>query len=289
MTRRGLNSALAGAGALLASACSPLTLYNNLAPRDPARRVGRGVAYGPDPRQQLDVYTPETASAAPLPVLVFFYGGGWNSGRRQDYAWVGQSLAAQGFLVVVPDYRLVPQVRYPVFVQDGAAAVRWVQENAGAFRGDPRRILLAGHSAGAYIAMQLAMDQAFLPDAGVDQRRIKGVAGLSGPYDFLPFDVSASREAFGRWPDPKDTQPINHVGPGRPPAFLAHGEKDDTVMLSNTVNMAKALRAAGDMVEVKIYPGVDHPGIILALSPLFRGKAPVLADMMGSLRKAAAL
>jgi acetyl esterase/lipase len=289
MTRRGLNSALAGAGALLTAACSPLTLYNNLAPRDPARRAGRDIAYGPDPRQKLDVYTPETASGAPWPVLVFFYGGGWNSGRRQDYAWVGQSLAARGFLVVVPDYRLVPQVRYPAFVQDGAAAVRWTQDHAGAFGGDPQRILLAGHSAGAYIALQLAMDQAFLRDAGVDLRRIKGVAGLSGPYDFLPFDVPASREAFGQWPDAKDTQPINHVGAGRPAAFLAHGDKDDTVMLSNTVNLAKALRAAGDEVEEKIYPGVDHPGIILALSPLFRGKAPVLADMTAFLREAAAL
>jgi len=287
MTRRGFNGALAGAGALLASACSPLSLYNTLAPRDSARRAGRDIAYGADPRQRLDVYTPDAVSGTPPPVLVFFYGGGWNSGRRQDYAWVGQNLAARGFVVVVPDYRLVPQARYPAFVQDGAAAVRWTQDHAADFGGDPRRILLAGHSAGAYIAMQLTMDQAFLRDAGVELPHIKGVAGLSGPYDFLPFDVPASREAFGLWPDPRDTQPINHVGPGRPPVFLAHGDKDDTVELSNTVNMAKALRAAGDEVEVKIYPGVDHPGIILALSPLFRGKAPVLADMTGFLRKAA--
>jgi acetyl esterase/lipase len=287
MTRRGFNGALAGAGALLASACSPLSRYNTLAPRDSARRAGRDIAYGADPRQMLDVYTPDAVSRTPPPVLVFFYGGGWNSGRRQDYAWVGQNLAAQGFVVVVPDYRLVPQVRYPAFVQDGAEAVRWTRDHAAEFGGDPRRILLAGHSAGAYIALQLTMDQAFLRDAGVESPRIKGVAGLSGPYDFLPFDVPASREAFGLWPDPRDTQPIDHVGPGRPPAFLAHGDKDDTVELSNTVNMAKALRAAGDEVEVKIYPGVDHPGIILALSPLFRGKAPVLADMTGFLRKAA--
>ena len=286
MTRRGFTGALAGAGAWLASACSPLTLYNTLAPRDPARRAGRDIAYGPDPRHRLDVYTPDAASGAPLPVLVFFYGGGWNSGRRQDYAWVGQNLAAQGFVVVVPDYRLVPQIRYPAFVQDGAAAVRWTQDHAAEFGGDPQRILLAGHSAGAYIALQLAMNQAFLQSAGVDLQRIRGVAGLAGPYDFLPFDVASSREAFGGWPDLRDTQPINHVAPGRPPAFLAHGDKDDMVRISNTVNLAKALRAAGDEVEVNIYPGVDHPGIILALSPLFRGKAPVLSDMMGFLRRA---
>lgn len=288
MTRRGFTGALAGVGALLASACSPLALFNTLAPRDRARRAAHDVAYGPEPRQRLDVYVPETASSATLPTLVFFYGGGWNSGRRQDYAWVGQNLAAQGFTVVVPDYRLVPQVRYPAFVRDGAAAVRWVQDSAGGFGGDPGRILLVGHSAGAYIAMQLAMDQAFLREIGVDPGRIRAVAGLAGPYDFYPFDAPASRDAFGAWPEPKDTQPIAHVSPGRPPVFLAHGDKDDTVELSNTLNMAKALRAAGDRVEVKIYPGVDHPGIILALSPLFREKAPVLANMTAFLKTAAA-
>jgi acetyl esterase/lipase len=285
MTRRGFSSALAGACGLLLAACSPLTLYNNFAPRDPARHVARGVAYGPDPRQKLDVYTPDAASDAPLPVLVFFYGGGWNSGKRQDYAWVGQNLAAQGFVVVVPDYRLVPDVHYPAFVQDGAAAVRWTHDHAAQFGADPDRLLLAGHSAGAYIALQLAMDQTFLRAAGVDPKLIKGVAGLSGPYDFYPFVSPLSVAAFGNWPDPKDTQPINHVGPGRPPIFLGQGDKDDTVEPSNTLHLAAALRAAGDTVEEKIYPGVDHPGIVLALSPLFRGKAPVLKDMSAFLHR----
>ena len=287
MTRRGLIGALAGPAALIASACSPLTAFNTLAPRDPARRAGRDIAYGSDPRQKLDVYVPQGGGRG-LPVLVFFYGGGWNSGRRQDYAWVGQSLAAQGFVVIVPDYRLVPQVLYPGFVQDGAAAVRWAHEHAGEYGGDPQRLLLSGHSAGAYIAMQLAMDQTLLTAAEVDPRLIKGVAGLAGPYDFLPFDVDASRQAFGQWPNARETQPINHVAPGRPPVFVAHGDKDDTVMLTNTTHMAKALQAAGDRVEMKIYPGVDHPGIVLALSRVFRGKAPVLADMVGFLKGAAA-
>jgi acetyl esterase/lipase len=285
MTRRGFTGALMGACALLANACSPLTLFNDLAPRDPARRAGLGIAYGPDARQTLDVYTPKQGASG-LPVLIFFYGGGWSSGKRQDYAWVGHSLAAQGFVVVIPDYRLAPAHPYPDFVQDGAAAVRWAHDHVAEYGGDPSRLLLSGHSAGAYIAMQLAMDQAFLRAAGVDPKLIRGVAGLSGPYDFYPFDVSASREAFGLWPDPRDTQPIDHVGPGRPPAFLAHGDKDDIVKLSNTVNMAEALRGAGDVVEEKIYPGVDHIGMVLALSRAFRGKAPVLADMTAFLQAA---
>ena len=92
-----------------------------------------------------------------------------------------------------------------------------MQDNAGAFGGDPRAILLAGHSAGAYIAMQLATDQAFLREIGVDPARLRGVAGLAGPYDFYPFSVPASRAAFGAWPEPQDTQPIAQVSPGLPP------------------------------------------------------------------------
>lgn len=286
MTRRGLLSAFSGACALLAGACSPLTLFNNFAPRDPARHAGRDIPFGPDPRQQLDVYTPDAVSGAPLPVLVFWYGGGWNSGKRQDYAWVGHSLAAQGFVVVVPDYRLVPEHRYPDFVQDGAAAVRWARDHAAEYGGDPNRLLLCGHSAGAYIAMQLAMDQSFLREAGVDPKLIRGVAGLSGPYDLTPFISPLAIDAFGQWPDADDTQPIHHVAPGRPPVFIAHGDKDDTVLPANTLHMDKALRAAGDSVEMKIYPGLNHPDMVLALSPLFRGKAPVLADMTGFLRGA---
>ena len=142
MLRRRLLAGLTTLGALAAGACSPLTALNDLAPRDPARHAGRDIAYGPDPRQRLDVYTPEGPVTGPRPVLIFFYGGGWNSGKRQDYSWVGHSLAAQGFVVIVPDYRLVPQVRYPAFVQDGAAAVRWAHDHAAEFGGDPQRLLL---------------------------------------------------------------------------------------------------------------------------------------------------
>ena len=284
MTRRGFTGLFAGASTLLVGACSPLTLFNAFGPRDPANHPGRDVAYGEDPRQRLDVYTPEGGGTG-LPVMVFFYGGGWNSGSRNDYAWVGHSLAAQGYVVVVPDYRLAPSHPYPDFVQDGAQAVRWAYDHAQAFGGDPDRLVLAGHSAGAYIALQLAMDLDFLRAAGVEPKLIKATVGLSGPYDFYPFVSPLAVEAFATWPKPKDTQPINHVGPGRAPVFLAHGDKDELVELSNTYNLAKALRAAGDEVEVKVYPGLDHAGMVLSLSRAFRGKAPALADVTAFLNR----
>ena len=283
MHRRGLILAASSLAGALASACSPLTAFNTLAPRDPAARAGRDIAYGPDPRQRLDVYTPK-GGAAGAPVLVFFYGGGWDSGRRQDYAFAGQALAAQGFVTVAPDYRLVPQVRYPDFLTDCAAAVAWAHAHAATYGGDPDRILLAGHSAGAYNAMMLALDSRYLRAAGVDPRFIRAAAGLSGPYDFLPFRVKSTLDTFGQAPDPAATQPINHVAPGAPPIFLAHGDKDTLVYPKNTLALAAALSRAGDTVEVKIYPGLSHADLVLALSRPFRGKAPVLADMTAFLK-----
>lgn len=285
MTRRGVFAGLASAATALSTACSPLTAFNTLAPRDPAERLGRALAYGPLSRQRLDVYAPPAATrasagaGASAPVLVFFYGGSWNSGRRQDYAFVGQALAARGFVTVIPDYRLFPQVRYPEFLKDGAAAVRWVREHAAAYGGDPDRLVLAGHSAGAYNAMMLALDPEFLTAAGVDPRIVKAVAGLSGPYYFLPFDVPSTRDAFGACPDPPATQPLNHVSAASPPAFLAHGGRDALVQPRNATALGKALARAGRPVEVKIYPGLGHADTVLALSRLFRGRAPVLSDM----------
>ena len=280
MTRRRLAALIAAASATLLSGCSVLTLFNTLTPRDPAVHAGRDIAYGPDPRQQLDVYTPKTSAAGPAPVLVFFYGGGWTSGRRQDYGFAGHALAAQGFVVVVPDYRVAPAHPYPDFVQDAASAVRWAHDHAAEYGGDPDRIVLSGHSAGAYLALMLTMDDDFLRAAGVDFSVIKGAAGLSGPYDFYPFDVDSSRIAFGSYPDPKATQPITYASrPHRPPVLLIQGEKDALVGVKNSVNLAAALKAAGNPVTVHLYPGLSHPDTVLALSEPFRGKAPILAEV----------
>ena len=277
--RRSLLAALAAAAAGGgAAACSPLRLLNAL-PADAARVASRSVAYGRDPRQTLDVYVPPRAGPEPAPVLVFFYGGSWATGAKADYAFAGRSLAAEGFVTVVPDYRLVPQVRFPGFVEDGAAAVTYALSHAADWGGDPSRLVLAGHSAGAYIAAMLALDARFLARAGAPPGAVRAWAGLSGPYDFLPFDVKASQDAFGAAPDPAATQPITFAGPEDPPAFLAHGARDTTVKVRNTERLAARLRAAGVPVEAHVYEGLDHKDVVLALTRTFRGKAPVRADM----------
>ena len=284
MTRRAGLVALTGS---VLSACSPLSLFATLTPKDAARARERGVAYGPLARQTLDVYAPPKAAkreTGPAPVAVFFYGGSWDSGRRQDYGWVGRALAAQGFLTLVPDYRLYPAVRYPSFVEDGALAVRWAVDHARALGGDPGRMVLIGHSAGAYNAAMLALDNVYLKAAGVDPKVVRAFAGLSGPYDFLPLDGPVTQRTFGDFPDLPATQPAAYARADSPPAFLATGDGDTTVRPRNTRALAAALRAKGVAVEERHYAGLKHADTVLALSRPFRGKAPVLTEMTAFLK-----
>jgi len=271
-------------GALVA-ACSPLTTFDALVPKDRGGlRVAQDVAYGPDPRQRLDVYAPRAPSTRPRPVVVFFYGGSWNSGTRAGYAFVGRALAAQGFVTIVPDYRLVPAVQYPAFVEDGAAAVQWTVAHAGEHGGNGRAVVLMGHSAGAYIAAMLAVDPRWLGD---ERATVKGLVGLAGPYDFAPFDVAASRAAFGRWPDPSDTQPVKWASAGDPAALLLYGTEDTVVRPRNSQALAAKLRAGGVPVSLRAYPKLGHVGILLALARPFRGRAPVLVDVSAFVRRVA--
>jgi acetyl esterase/lipase len=184
---------------------------------------------------------------------------------------------------VIPDYRLSPNPRFPGFVEDGAAAMRWVQDNIAAHGGDASRLFLAGHSAGAHIALMLAADTPWLRDAGFDRARLKGVIGIAGPYDFLPIASPAVRDVFAG-SDPASTQPINFVGPGLPPALLLHGDSDDTVLPRNSRRLGAAWRAAGNQAEVKLYRGVGHVEIIAAFAGLLRGQAPTLPDTIAFLR-----
>jgi acetyl esterase/lipase len=271
----GLAAALfLGAMALM---IDPLGSFNALMPKDRASAlVAEGVPYGEGARRKLDVYAPRAAADRPRPVVLFFYGGSWNGGRRQGYGFAARALAAQGFVVIVPDYRLVPEVRYPDFLEDGAAAVRWARAHARDHGGDGERIVLIGHSAGAYNAAMLALDPRRL---GRDRAAVRGLATLAGPFDFLPLDDKATIAAFGGWPRPSETQPISYAAPGAPPALLLHGDGDTRVKPRNSRALAARLGAAGADVRLKLYPHLGHVGILTALAIPFRRQAPVLADL----------
>lgn len=282
LSRRALFTGAAAAGL---SACAPsLGTFNRLAPHDggAVRRL-RAAPYGAGARRTLDLYAPDNGGAV-APVLVFFYGGSWRSGAKEDYGFVGDAFASRGFVTIIPDYRLAPDV-FPSFLEDGAAAIAWVRANAATYGGDPDRIVLAGHSAGAYNAIMLTLDAHYLRAAGVAAGAIKGAAGLAGPYDFLPYDVAATRDAFGGAPDPQLTQPVHFARADAPPLWLGWGEQDETVGRKNIVGLETAMHAAGGVVETKLYPNLNHVSILLALSRPFRGRAPVLDDVAAFARR----
>lgn len=250
-----------------------------------AARVATAVPFGTH-GQTLDVWAPAAPSAGKRPVLIWWYGGGWVKGDRAAYAFAARAFAREGFVVVVPDYRKVPQVRFPAFLEDGAQAVRWTRDNAARFGGDPARIAFAGHSAGAYTAIMLALDPQWLRQAGVEQGAITAAIGLSGPYDFYPFTSRRSIDAMSRWPDPQATQPIRFARADAPPLLLVTSSDDTTVRPRNAINLAARMGELGGAVELKTYQGLDHEDVVMALSQPFRGKAPVLADSVAFLRRA---
>lgn len=262
---------------LLPGACSPAAVLNGLAPRA-GLRVEAGIPYAEGARHRLDVYAPAGAVAAP--VVVFLYGGGWESGDRGMYRFVGAELAAHGVVAVVPDMRLYPAVRFPAFVQDCASAIAWVRAHAAEHGGDPRRIFLMGHSAGAQIATLLALDGEYLGAVGMRPAELAGVIGLAGPYDFLPLRSATLRAIFGPEQDWPRSQPIRFVNAAAPPMLLLAGGDDSTVDPGNTRRLAAALRRVGVKVQATIYPDVGHEELIGAMAPVLGFVAPVRRDVL---------
>lgn len=260
------------------SGCSTVSLLNATVPSS-GYTVHRDIAYGNDPRQKLDIYVPESAGAtAPKPVIVFFYGGSWRAGNKNDYLFLGQAFASKGFVTVIADYRLFPQVYFPEFMEDGAKAFYWVHEHITEYHGDKNALFLSGHSAGGFIAMMLTADTHYLTQAGADIGWVKGTIGIAGPYDFLPFTDPKVAEVFSKVKD-AETQPINFMNGKRPPIFLATGEKDEDVGAQNTYHLAARLKELNSPVETHVYPDVKHIGIMLSLARGFRYKAPLLDDI----------
>jgi len=275
--------------ACLLSGCGPAAALNATTSKNNYDRA-KGIAYGPSARQRLDVYAPKAAPVASPPamgtsrppperaVIVFIYGGSWQNGDKDTYMFAGAALAAHGYVVVIPDYRVYPETAFPGFVEDAAAAAKWAHDHAAEFGGDPKRIFLMGHSAGAEIAGLLAFDGHYLERENLSPRDFKGFVGLSGPYDFLPLTDPKLMEVFPET-SRQASQPINFVRPGAIPVFLGVGDKDKTVDPGNTERLAAKLRAAGDFVELRHYPGLGHAPVVGALAAPFHRIEPVFDDV----------
>jgi len=234
------------------------------------------VAYAPDRDLRLDVY--RTREPTSSPVVVFFYGGSWQSGRRQDYRFVGAALASNGIVAIIPDYRKSPQHPFPAFMQDAAAAIAWSRANAARYGGDPERIFVMGHSAGGQIVALLATDARYLRAVGMMPRDLAGVVGLAGPYDFLPITDPKIKTVFGPEKDWPLSQPINFVDGDEPPFLLMHGADDQKVWPMNSEHLAAKLRARHEAVTLEIVPGIGHIGLINGF--VSRRFSPALDDSL---------
>jgi acetyl esterase/lipase len=231
------------------------------------------LAYGQDPRQRLDVYAPRRA--VNRPVVIFWYGGSWTQGSKAEYRFVGTTLAERGFVAVLPDYRLYPQVAFPLFDEDGARAVAWVQQHAREFGGDPKHIVLMGHSAGGHTAAFLAFNHAFLEKFGADPQSISGVVGLSGTYVLVP-DTDTLRATFPPPYTEKDWQPIRFVDAHAPPALLLHGLDDKEVLPQEAIELRDALLHDHVRVELDLYPHRGHGATVAPFALLARWRTPTV-------------
>lgn len=273
----GLLSALAG--------CSAQGLVNALTPSSGYQRQA-DIAYGERSRQKLDVYVPDGADGT-APVVVFFYGGRWSEGRKDGYRFVAQYLTSRGAVAVIPDYRLHPEVGFPTFVEDGAATVAWVRHHIGEFGGDPGRLFVMGHSAGAHIAAMLATDRQYLAAVGGDRDWLAGMIGLAGPYDFLPLTDADLKTIFGpesEWPR---SQPVRYVDGGEPPMLLLHGAADRTVHAEDSEILARRVNAAGGNARLQLYDGVGHIRIVAMLAAPLRWLGDAGRDIGGFLHRRA--
>lgn len=259
----------------------------NATSRDNGLDICRGVAFNADRQLALDVYAPHAARHAP--VVVFFYGGSWKSGKRQWYRWIGKVLARHGVLAVIPDYRKYPQARLDGFMHDAADAVAWTHAHAADFGGDPDTLFVMGHSAGAHIAALLATDARWLNAVGMRPAQLSGFIGLAGPYDFLPLTNPDFIDMFGRDRQSQErSQPVFFVDGDEPPMLLLQGTDDHIVDPRNAQSLAKLLRNKGAPVTMRMYPHIGHTALLLSLSPPLQGKVPTLHDTLQFIHELAA-
>ncbi len=263
------------------TACAPVTVLNSLVASD-GYVLTPSVPYGTLPRQRLDVYRPSAAEPpGGYPVAVFFYGGSWNKGERADYKFVAAALASRGVLTLVADYRLYPAVRYPEFLEDSAKALAYGLEQARALGGNPQRVFVMGHSAGAYNAAMLALDARWLRPTGHHPAELAGFIGLAGPYDFLPIVNPDARPVFFHPNYPPGTQVFEHVSAAAPKTFLGAARTDDLVNPQrNTVGLYTHLQAVGRPVTLHLYDRVNHMTLAAAFAAPLRWLAPVLDDVV---------
>lgn len=270
--------------ACLNFACAPIKVLNSIIPEN-GYQLHAAIPYGTLARQKLDIYQPTATATEPRKVVIFYYGGSWDSGERGDYKFVAEALTSQGYIVVIPDYRVYPDVLFPELMVDPASAAKWVKQHIAEYGGSLNEIFLMGHSAGAHIALMLSVNAEYLVKQAIKPNDFAGVIGLAGPYDFLPLKSERLKIIFGPEAERWKSQPINFVDGKNPPMLLALGKKDDTVWRHNTINMAKKIKEHQGLVEVVEFEQYGHIDMVAKLAKPLRGSGDLLNVVVDFLQK----
>jgi len=269
--------------ALVLVACTRLGFaYLNSSAQRADMHISKNIAYGPAPWQVLDVYQPASAPSA-LPVVLFFYGGGWTKGSKDDYLFVADRLARAGFVVVIPDYVKYPQERFPTFMKDAAKAAKWAARNIQRYNGNPQQLQVMGHSAGGLMGALLISDRHYLAAEGLPTRIFKGFVGLAGPYDFTP-DEEPYTENFTQHSNYTNMQVTHFINGSEPPMLLQYGDADDVVGYSNIEKLVARVQQMRGRVQVHLYPKRDHVDVIADFSQVWEKDSPVAEDAIAFLK-----
>ena len=260
------------------TACSPVKVLNSLIPSN-GHTVKSDISYGSVTRQQLDIYIPKHQASNKLPVVLFFYGGSWESGEKEDYLFAAEAFASRGYVTVIPNYRVYPEVKFPEVMQDPAYAARWVKTHIAEYGGDPDQIFMVGHSAGAHLLTMLAINTHYLGQVALTPKDFKGYVGLAGPYDFLPLKSTRLKEIFGSEETQWKSQPIRFVDGKNPALLLLVGLKDGVVWPHNTYNLAAEIKQHQGMVEVVEFPDYGHIDMVVKLAKPLRGNSRLLDEV----------
>lgn len=280
MFRHLIKTLFGSLSALSFSACSPVTVLNAMVPESGYQHQA-DIVYADNPRLKLDIYKPVSTTGSKKPAtIIFFYGGGWEAGEKADYKFVAEAFTSQGMMVVIPDYRVFPEVVFPEFLQDAAHSLAWTKEHIAEFGGDPEQLFVAGHSAGAHIAAMLTLNPVYLQQVGMQPQQLSGLIGLAGPYDFLPLKSETLKEIFGEESQRWQSQPINFVTTQHPPTLLLVGKRDRTVLSRNSYRLADKLKQQGNWVELVEFDEYGHVAMVAKLAKPLRGEGALLTAIV---------